>query len=199
MHKKLLIVIFTISIIMIQVSCGSSKPINTFSAHVLDNITTIINETALISEPATPQIEKVAKENADKARKEVLPAADSFTEYTGKLNNNIVECYVANNKCGIAITSTSNSFGGQITVITGIDKEGAITKIKVLGHADTAGLGTKAMTSEYLKTYKGIKELTASSIKEESNIDYVVGATVSSEGVFNAVKAALQQYKDYNK
>ena len=164
---------------------------------VLVIICLVITVALVLSNSATkPQIEKIAKENADKTRAEVLADADAFTEYTGKLNDGITEYYVANNKCGVVVTSTSKSFGGQMTVMTGIDKDGAITGVKVTNHADTPGLGTKAMTPEYLKGYEGVKELTAEKIKDEKNVDYIVGASVSSGGVFDAVKAALQQYKD---
>ncbi len=143
-----------------------------------------------------PQIEKIAKENADKTRAEVLKKADSFTAYDGELNDGITEVYMADNKVGAVVTSTSKSFGGTMTVMVGIDKEGSITGVQVTNHADTPGLGTKAMTPEYLKGYKGITSLTGDKIKNDKDVDYIVGASVSSDGVYDAVKSALQQFRD---
>lgn len=164
---------------------------------VLVIICLVITVALVLSNSATkPQIDKIAKENADKTRAEVLTEAEGFTAYEGKLNDGITEYYIADNKCGAVVTSTSKSFGGQMTVMVGIDKDGAITGVKVTNHADTPGLGTKAMTDEYLKGYQGVKELTAAKVKDEQNVDYIVGATVSSGGVFDAVKGALQQFKD---
>lgn len=143
-----------------------------------------------------PQIAKINKEQADATRASVLEAADSFSAYDGKLNSGITEVYFADNKTGAVVTSTAQSYGGDITVMVGIDAEGAITGVQVTAHADTPGLGTKAMTEEYLGGYKGIKELSAAQIKDSSDVDYIVGASLSSNGIYNAVKNALQQFND---
>lgn len=143
-----------------------------------------------------PQIDKIAKETADKTRAAVLSEADSFNAYEGDLKEGILEYYSANNKAGVVVTSTAKSFGGTMTVMVGIDKEGAITGVKVTNHADTPGLGTKAMTDEYLAKYKSISELAGEKIKDEKSVDHIVGASVSSNGVYSAVRNALIQFKE---
>lgn len=152
------------------------------------------------NEATAPQIAKIAKENADATRAIVLEDADAFTAYDGKLNENVTELYFANNKAGAVVTTTSKSFGGTMTVMTGIDANGAITGVQVTGHADTPGLGTKAMTPEYLSgCYLGDTTLAAANVKDEAKagtVDYIVGASVSSQGVYDAVKTALQQFND---
>lgn len=164
---------------------------------VLVLICLVITAALVVTNGATaPQIAKIAKENADATRAKVLAEADGFTAYDGTLNEGITEVYFANNKCGAVITSQSKSFGGTMTVMVGIDAEGAITGVEVTGHADTPGLGTKAMTPEFLAKYQGITELTAEKVKDQTAAPYVVGATVSSGGVYTAVKGALQQFAD---
>ena len=164
---------------------------------VLVIICLVITAALVTTNGATaPQIAKIQKENADATRAKVLAEADSFTAYDGKLNEGIAEVYMANNKSGMVVTSTSKSFGGQMTVMIGIDPDGAITGVEVTGHADTPGLGTKAMTPEFLAKYQGIKELTAEKVKDQDVAPYVVGASISSGGVYDAVKGALQQYAD---
>ena len=150
----------------------------------------------LTNSETKPQIEKIAKANADKTRSQVLPTADSFTKYKGKLSNGVVEFYIANNKSGGVVTAQGKSFGGTLTAMIGIDKDGAITGVEVTNHSDTPGLGTKAMTKEYLKKYQKIKELKGAKIKDEKSVDHVVGASISSNGVYTAVKNALAQFKD---
>lgn len=164
---------------------------------VLVCICLVITLALVLTNGATkPTIEKIAKVNADKARAEVLAEGDSFNEYKGKLNPGIEGYFSANNKKGVAVTSTSKSFGGTMTVMVGIDAEGKITGVQVTAHADTPGLGTKAMTPAYLKGYVGVNELKSDNIKDDANVDYIVGASVSSNGVYDAVQGALQQYKD---
>ena len=89
----------------------------------------------------------------------------------------------------------SNSYGGMLTAMIGIDKDGAITNVKITSHADTAGVGTKAQTPEHLGQYKKLKALGSENIKSDNTVKYVTGASVSSGAIHKAVYAALEQYK----
>ncbi|MDD7510848.1 MAG: FMN-binding protein [Peptostreptococcaceae bacterium] len=149
---------------------------------------------------AKPIIDTNSKKAADQARTELLPEADAFTAYDGELvvaeegKVFVEDCYVADNKTGVVITVKTKSFGGLLTEMIGIDKDGKITGVKVTNHADTPGLGTKAHTEEHLKQYKGIDKLTSPSAKDEPAIDHITGATISSNGVHFGVYAALEQF-----
>ena len=150
---------------------------------------------------AKPIIDDNAKKTADKTRTELLPAADKFTEFDGDLvvlekdKVFVEDCFVADNKEGIVVTVKTKSFGGLLTEMVGIDKNGAITGVKVVDHADTPGLGTKAHDPKHLKQYKGKAELVDQDIKKDTSINAVTGATISSNGVHNGVFAALEQFK----
>lgn len=146
---------------------------------------------------ANPVIEKNAKVAADEARAEVLPAGDAFTPYDGKLAAGVTECYIADNKEGMAITATATSFGGLLTTMVGIDADGKITGVKVTGHSDTPGLGTKVTDdAEYLSQYKGINELDGDNVKKSAQVHAVTGASISSQGVYDCILEALQQFKE---
>lgn len=147
---------------------------------------------------ANPLIEKNAQKTADEARVKVLPSGDSFTPYDGKLvcDGAVTECYIADNKSGMAVTATYKSFGGTLTAMVGIDKDGKVTGVTVTNHADTPGLGTKAMTDEYLTQYSGVDTAGQDNIKNDANIDQIVGATISSNAVYQCVSEALLQYKE---
>lgn len=151
-----------------------------------------------------PTVEANAKKAADKARILVMPRGDAFTESDAKLEPMIFDYFVANNKEGVAITSSAKSFGGQIKVMVGVNADGTIEGVTVTSHADTPGLGTKPMAPEILKMYKGktIKEVVpdmnnigADSIKKNPNLDTVTGATVSSNGIYHSVQYALAQFE----
>lgn len=145
-----------------------------------------------------PQIEKINKENADAARLVVLPDADSFTAVDGDLPDGVTEYYVADNGSGVVVTTQNKSFGGLITVMTGFDAEGTITGVKVTAHSDTPGLGTKAQDAEYLKKNYVGKTSTdnADSIKKDSTVQAVTGATVSSNGIYGAVNIAIAAFSE---
>ena len=147
-----------------------------------------------------PLIEAINAKTADQTRTIVLPEGDAFTAYDGKLNAGVVDFYTANNGAGAAITGTANSYGGLITVMVGVDAKGAITGVKVMAHTDTPGLGTKAMTPEYLKQYIGktsadiVEGQDGDTIKNNKNLDAITGATISSNGIYHSVQTALKQF-----
>ena len=146
---------------------------------------------------ASPIIAENEKATADAARAQVLPEGNDFTLYEGELVDGVAECYTADNGAGIAVTSTYGSFGGTLTSMVGIDKNGKITGVTVTGHADTPGLGTKAMEVDYLaNNYNGLDSAEAESIKDDANVDAITGATISSNAVYQCVREALAQYEN---
>lgn len=171
---------------------------NIFPALVLVIICLVVTAALSITYGvADPIIKANEKKTADLARAQVLAEGDAFTLYEGKLVDGVAECYTADNGAGIAVTSTYSSFGGTLTTMVGVDSEGKVTGVTVTGHADTPGLGTKAMEAEYLaENYTGLDTAEAGTIKEDKNVDAITGATVSSNAIYQCVKEALAQYND---
>lgn len=150
-----------------------------------------------------PIIDTNSKAAADATRGALLPEAEKqFAVYDGDLvveQENAVyvsECYVAENKSGMVCTVITKSFGGALTMMVGIDSEGAVTGVAVTEHADTPGLGTKDFEEGYLSQYKGLTELKSTSVKDDGQIDYISGASVSGGAVHYGVYAALHQYEE---
>ncbi len=144
---------------------------------------------------ANPKIIENQMKAADEARMLVLPEGDSFTEYDGELATGVIDCFIADNKAGMAVTAAYKGFGGDVKVMVGIDANGGITGVTVTEHAETPGLGTKAMTVEYLEQYKGVAEVVGGHINNDANIDAITGATITSNAVYGAVEAALNQFE----
>lgn len=148
-----------------------------------------------------PIIIESERETADNNRQELLADADSFTEYDGALyvaeegKVYVSECYVADNGAGIVVTVQTNSFGGALTAMVGVNSGGEVTGVTITSHSDTPGLGTKAMTDDYLSQYIGLTSLDSISAKEDSQVDYVSGASVSSNAIHYGVYCALQQFQ----
>lgn len=143
-----------------------------------------------------PLIAEINMKNANIARGEVMPQGQgAFSKVDVQLPDNVSDLYKANNGTGVVFTTTDKSFGGKITVMVGIDSQGAITGVKVTQHSDTPGLGTKAMTTSYLSQYQGKKAITRTGEAGKTQIDAITGATLSSNGIFRATNTALEQYK----
>ncbi len=83
-----------------------------------------------------------------------------------------------------ALTGTAKGFGGEIQAQVTADENGTITALILTGEGETPEIGGAAM-----------EELTGAILEKGTveGVDAVSGATVTSEGVFAAVKAALEQ------
>lgn len=152
---------------------------------------------------ANPIIQANAEAAAVAARQQLLPAADSFTavedvEFAGSEDGKaqVQEIYAADNGAGCVMTIQTTSFGGALTMMVGLDADGAITGVTVTEHADTPGVGTKDMDPEYLAQYGGMNALSsAGNIKKEAApFVYISGASVSGQAIHSGVAAALAQY-----
>ena len=106
------------------------------------------------------------------------------------------ECYTADNGAGMVVTVESNSYGGLLTAMVGINKDGEITGVQITDHSDTPGVGTKAQDPGHLSQYIGKSELGSDTIKAHADdIVEVTGASVSSGAIHKAVYCALEQFK----
>jgi electron transport complex protein RnfG len=151
---------------------------------------------------ANPIIIQNNQKAADEARTEILPDADAFTQIEDVTAENgvrsaddkagVTEAFKADNGAGYVMTVVTKSFGGDLTMMVGMDAEGAITGVKVTEHADTPGVGTKNMEADYLKNYAGLNELGNPDIKKESFV--ISGASVSGQAIHSGVAAALSQF-----
>ena len=128
----------------------------------------------------------------------VISAALAFTYQITKPKIDQINKETADNGSGCVITCETKSFGGTITVMVGIDPAGAVTGVKVTQHSDTPGVGTKAMDASYLKEqYTGKTETeNAGNIRDDSTVDQVTGATVSSNAIYQCVSTALNAFSE---
>ena len=164
---------------------------------------------ALTYKVANPIIIRNNEAVAVAARQQILPAADAFTmvediepasSTDGKAA--VKEVYAADNGTGYVMTVETTSFGGALTMMVGVDENGALTGVKVTEHADTPGVGTKNMDNAYLGQYNGLTALTSpDNIKKETadlasggTFGFISGASVSGQAIHSGVAAALSQY-----
>lgn len=150
-----------------------------------------------------PIIDKNNLKESNKAKAELIPEAKGeFKNYDGKLvvvqKNKIyvTEASRAVNGSGVVVTVNSNSYGGTLTAMIGIDSKGKITNVKIMSAQDTPGIGTKAQDPKHLGQYKGLSDLGSETIKDsKSKVKYITGASISSQAIHESVFAGLKQYK----
>lgn len=168
---------------------------------------------AVTKDPIAQQKEKAKLE----ASKLVFAAASNFEEYedfdaeaaknainaAGISGADIDEVSRAldasGNLIGYVITVTDHEgYGGDIQFSMGVTLEGTLNGISLLNISETAGLGMKAGTvlvpqfdnkKVYSFTY------TKTGAADESEIDAISGATITTKAVVNGVNAGLEYFR----
>ena len=82
---------------------------------------------------------------------------------------------------GIVVLSDAVGFNDFIQILFGLDINGKITRVKILEHLETPGLGERITGNDFLNQFKG----KSSSLKR---VDTITGATISSSAVINRIK-----------
>ncbi len=156
---------------------------------------------AIVNNVSAPIIETNQAVAATENRKALLAEADDFTqvevaEFAASDDGKAVvsDVYEANNGAGYVMTVVTKSFGGDLTMMVGIDGTGAVTGVKVTNHSDTPGVGTKDQDPEYLAQYAGRTEITAQDVKKEAGFEFITGASVFGTAIHKGVYAALAEY-----
>jgi len=136
-----------------------------------------------------PTIAERSAAEANAARAAVLPEATSFTLYEGELASGVIDAYTAEGAEGAAgmVCQTSfNGFNGAVKLMIGLDAEGKVTGVQVMEHSETPGVGTNALTAEYLARFSGQTSA--------DGVDAYSGASFTSKAVKNGINAAAAQY-----
>lgn len=101
--------------------------------------------------------------------------------------------------------TTEDGYGGDITLVVGIDTNDEITGIEVLSIDETVGLGMNAKNDNFKNQYyhKSVTDFKITKIgkQNEDEIDALSGATITSSAFNNAINGALainQEIKEAN-
>lgn len=144
---------------------------------------------SVINMVTAPEIERQAEEAANAAMKVVLPDATTFTELTvtDEYPDAVIKAYKSDAGYVFQTKTTGNKAG--IIAMCGVDNNGKIVGVEIISDEETPSY--KAQIFPLVVGTEGVYAgKDAASIKPE----LVSGATKSSTGIYNAVKAALSAY-----
>jgi Na+-translocating ferredoxin:NAD+ oxidoreductase subunit G len=146
---------------------------------------------------------KAEKKEKEEALKEMAPAATDPIKPSGKwsVHNKNLEYYeaTASGKPVAFIASTAGKgYSSFIQMLVSLGPDLKINEVKVLGMNETPGLGDQVLEKTFLDQFKGKSLQQVVLIKGETkeNIQAISGATISSRGVTNGVKDAVQTLVD---
>lgn len=138
-------------------------------------------------------------ETEKQSRMVVMPEAVSFSEVQGK-ENGLTVCEAYDDKqetVGYVYTTSAKGYGGSVNVMVGIDKDGVVTGIEILSHAETPGLGANATGDSFKSRFVGKQgELTVDKNSNDGqNIQAITAATITSKAVVSAVNAVIADFE----
>jgi len=145
---------------------------------------------AFVNRVTLPVIELNNKEAQEEAKKEILPLADTFTE----IGNGIFKGEKDGKTVGFTVNVAPKGYGGEISMMIGINTDMTVSGVKILSMAETPGLGAKAQNEDFLSQYTGKnKNLTLKKSQAgENEINAISGATITSTAVTEGVREAFR-------
>lgn len=138
--------------------------------------------------------------------KEIVTDADEFQmvdDLNMEENEDIEEVYEAfksGDSIAYIIKSVTSGYGGDITQLIGIDKDGTIIGVRVVSQDETPGLGDRITGDDFIDKFTG--KSTANQLQVvksaggDDTIESISGATISSEAAVKGVNAAIKLYED---
>ncbi len=153
---------------------------------------------ALVDALTADVIAQRAEAERQAAMASVVPGADVFSELYSEDEtiDGITGAYDGTRFKGYCVEVSPNGFGGAIRLMVGVDAGGSVTGVAILDHSETAGLGARADSPDFLNQYidkSGTIDLTGSNA-----IDALTGATVTSKAVTSGVNTALTAVFNYS-
>jgi electron transport complex protein RnfG len=95
---------------------------------------------------------------------------------------------------GFCLQVEPMGFGGAITMIVGVDGQGAVLGVEIVELSETPGLGAKADDVKWLAQYQGASgslNVVKAATGNPGDITALSGATITSKGVTAGVQTAL--------
>ena len=142
-----------------------------------------------------PRIREAEVKATEEAMKTLIPEADSFL----KLNDNVSAAIKDGRAIGYCAKVSTTGYGGEISMMVGVDVYASVCGIEILGHSETAGLGAKITEDGFKSQFKG-KSVNLSVVKNETEnsmeMTAITGATVSSRAIAAGIQMADQLVRE---
>lgn len=131
------------------------------------------------------------------AMETVVPGAVRFSQvaFDPKTVVDMQAGYQKETLLGYCVELDADGFGGAIRLLVGVSPSGSVLGVSILGHNETAGLGSQVDSADFLEQFSG----QFGTIRVGyGGLDAVSGATVTSKAVAQGVSAALEAVAQYS-
>lgn len=129
----------------------------------------------------------------------VLPEGGDLSDSNACSAEGVDEYYVLSeggSAKAFAVKSSTNGFGGTLTLMVGVLADGTVYNTSVLAHSETPGLGAKCTDEEshFRTQFKGFNGRFAVT-KDGGDIDAITASTITSRAFTKAVEQAVNAVK----
>lgn len=150
---------------------------------------------SLVNMVTKPVIDRLAEEKRIAALSEVMPDAEfeTLSQLPEGIDGLVSVTHAVRDgeHAGYCVEITVNGFGGSMNLMVGVDKSGAVTAVNILSHSETANTNRHDWLVEQYSGRSG-EILTASNQSDDTHVQVISGATVTSKAVTNGVNNALR-------
>lgn len=155
---------------------------------------------AVVNELTYGKIEENLAKQLTDSLKEVLPA-DQYNIVSETDAETVYEAQKDGNKIGFCVVNVEKGYGGDVKVMTGVKIDGKVSKVKILEHGETPGLGANAekesFISQFIGKSKGVEVVKSGA--SGNKITAISGATITSTAVTRAVNTAISLAEEAGK
>lgn len=173
----------------------------TISLFLISAVVTLL--LAVTNSVTAPKIEELQIETENRTKTAVLSTADSFSDaMTVSLDGTDYTYYEGYDSdgaiTGYVITAVTKGYGGELSVMVGVNGDGTVSGIDFLSISETAGLGMNAQKDEFKEQYVGKSGQigVAKNSPSDTEIQALTGATITSKAVTAAVNEALKVFEE---
>jgi len=99
------------------------------------------------------------------------------------------------------VPTSYKGYEGIIEMLAAIDMDGKVISYKILSHRETPGLGDGALKDDFIKQFKGkgVEGLKVVKVPDDTKIQALTGATITTRAVTNGMKKAVDKVAEYEK
>lgn len=183
-------------VVVLTVICGASG----FVLSYVNQVTQAPREYQLLKYVQEPSIKAVLPSYSNDPIKDRIEVTLGKNEKGEPIQKTVFPAKENGKVVAIAYGSAANGYHGPIDVMVGINPEGKLTGISVMTHSETPGLGARVVEPAFSEQFAGLELSGQLNVAAQGGtINAVSGATLSSKGVVNAVRSALEVFPQVKK
>ena len=144
----------------------------------------------IVYKNAAPLIAAQKEKEIQQSLKQAMPEADEF-KIQEMDDRTYYEAYKDAGLIGYVIFVNADGYAGDIEMMVGLDKTGAITGVQILIQQETPGLGACCVEIKYGEEdpwfTRQFKRRKAADLRLE-NVEAITGATITTEAITDAIR-----------